>query len=299
MKSRFNMGLAAALVLTALAVVQPAMAQGSGAPSQSKALSETPYPNGPAPRDAAGHPDLTGFWKPIKEPGKPGGNIGKDEPGFKLPLTPAGEAALQFNLNHVVDPEARCILGGIPRHNASGLPFEVLQTPQRLAFLYVYTTHRLIPIDGRPVDPDPDPRFFGNPVGHWEGDTLVINTNGLHDSADGQIWIDENGNPTSDKTTVVERWTRPDANTIHLEMVITDPKYYIRPLHFSRSWSRGLPGQGLTEYACNETLTGADSIGPGPGPILANGNRGYEKTDLPDVPPGPEFYDAPQPKAKK
>jgi hypothetical protein len=287
----------AAVAFAALACVQPALAQGSGAPSRSNPLSETPYPLGPTPRGLDGKPDLTGFWKPVREPGKPGGNIGKDEPGFKLPFTKAGEAALQYNLTKVVDPEALCILGGIPRHNASGLPFEILHTPQRAAFLYLYTTHRIIPIDGRPVDPDPDPRFFGNPVGSWDGDTLVIRTNGLRDSADGQVWIDENANPTSDQTTVVERWTRPDSNTIHLDMVITDPKYYTRPIKFSRTWTRGLPGEGLTEYACNESATGRDSIGPGPGPIRPDGTRGYETEKLPEVPPGPEFYD--QPKAKK
>ena len=294
----------AALALLPFAATQPASAQGSGSPARSKPLSDTPYPLGPTPRLPDGHPDLTGFWKPIREAGKPGGNIGKDEPGFKLPFTKAGEAALHYNLTKVVDPEARCILGGIPRHNASGLPFEILHTPQRAAFLYVYSTHRLIPIDGRTVDPDPDPRFFGNPVGAWDGDTLVIRTNGLRDSADGQVWIDENANPTSDQTTVVERWTRPDSNTIHLDMAITDPKYYARPIHFSRTWTRGLPGEGLTEYACNETTTGQDSIGPGPGAIGPDGNRGYAKQDLPAVPPGPEFYDqpraksAPKPKAK-
>lgn len=288
---------AVTLALTALACVHGALAQGAGSPGTAKALSKTPYPLGPAPRAADGKPDLTGFWKPIREPGKPGGNIGKDEPGFKLPFTKAGEAALQFNLTKVVDPEALCILGGIPRHNASGLPFEILQTHERAAFLYFYTTHRIIPIDGRPVDPDPDPRFIGNPVGSWDGDALVIRTNGLRDSADGQIWIDENANPTSDQTTVVERWTRPDSNTLHLDMVITDPKYYTRPIHFSRSWTRGLPGEGLTEYACDESTTGRESLGPGPGAIRADGTRGYDIEKLPATPPGPEFYD--QPKAKK
>ncbi|MGZ6027575.1 MAG: hypothetical protein ACXWKU_21370, partial [Caulobacteraceae bacterium] len=224
--------------------------------------------------------------------GKPGGNMGKDYPGFQLPFTPEGEKIHQFNLTKVVDPEAVCILGGIPRHNASGLPFEILATPSRTAFLYLYTTHRLIPVDGRPVDPDPDPRFFGNPVGAWEGDTFVVRTNGLRDSADGKIWLDENGDPTSDKTTVLERWTRPDSNTIHLEMTINDPKYYREPIHFQRTWTRGLPGEGLTEYACNETSTGQDTIGPGPGYIGPDGNRGYPPGSvLPKTPPGPDAYD--------
>lgn len=283
--------LASAVAAGALLLAGPGLAQGSGSPAISKPTSTTPYPVGPTPRLADGHPDLSGFWKPVKEKGKPGGNMGKDYPGFKLPFTPEGEKIHQFNLTQVVDPEAVCILGGIPRHNASGLPFEILATPTRTAFLYLYTTHRLIPVDGRPVDPDPDPRFFGNPVGSWDGDTFVIRTNGLRDSAQGKVWLDENGDPTSDQTTVVERWTRPDSNTLHLEMTINDPKYYREPIHFQRTWTRGLPGEGLTEYACNETSTGQDAIGPGPGYIGPDGNRGYPPGSvLPKTPPGPDAY---------
>jgi hypothetical protein len=292
MKQTTALAAASAAVLAALTLNGPGLAQGSGSPAIGKPTSTTPYPAGPAPRLADGHPDLSGFWKPVKEPGKPGGNMGKDEPGFKLPFTKAGEAALQYDLTKVVDPEALCILGGIPRHNASGLPFEILATPTRTAFLYLYTTHRLIPVDGRPVDPDPDPRFFGNPVGSWDGEVFVIRTNGLRDSAEGKIWLDENGNPTSDQTTVVERWTRPDSNTLHLEMTIDDPKYYTRPLHFQRTWKRGLPGEGLTEYASNETSTGQADIGPGPGFIRADGSRGYDPAaKLPDTPPGLDAYE--------
>jgi hypothetical protein len=193
-------GAAYAVALGALALCASAHAQTKPAPSappssdlnESNILGQEPTgPSKPAPRGLDGHPDLTGYWKPIRVKGKPGGNIGKDEPGFKLPFTPAGEAALQYNLTKTVDPEAVCILGGIPRHNASGLPFEILHTPQRLATLYVYNTHRWVWIDGRAPDPDPEPRYFGNAVGHWDGDTLVVESNGFKDSKDGKLWIDE------------------------------------------------------------------------------------------------------------
>jgi hypothetical protein len=111
---------------------------------------------GPTPRAADGHPDLSGFWKGSPAT-TPVGNIGKDLPGFKLPLTPAGAAALQHNLTATVDPESLCIIGGIPRHSASALPFEIVQNSNRVLFLYLYTYFRLIPVDGRPHDPDPDP----------------------------------------------------------------------------------------------------------------------------------------------
>src|SRR6266446_5554819 len=79
-----------------------------------------------APRTADGHPDLSGYWKGTRDT-VPVGNMAKDLPGLKLPLTPAGEAALQHNLTATIDPESLCIIGGITRHNASGLPFEIVQ----------------------------------------------------------------------------------------------------------------------------------------------------------------------------
>ncbi|MGZ6038918.1 MAG: hypothetical protein ACXWKR_09620 [Phenylobacterium sp.] len=248
-------------------------------------------PVAPTPRLPDGHPDLTGYWKGLHEPGKPGGNIGKDLPGFKLPFTPAGERAHEYNLTKTIDPEALCILGGIPRHDASALPFEVLHTPKRLAFLYLYTTYRFIPLDGRPREEDPDPKYFGNPVGTWDGDTLVIDSVGFKDSKDGKLWIDENGDPQSDAAHVVERWTRPDAAHIHVEIRIDDPKYYTRPFTFSRTWVLGRPGEGLSEYACSENNIDARHLGPGPGPIGPDGNRGYQVPRLPANPPSPDFYD--------
>lgn len=297
--------IAAGAVLAVLAPQAPAFAQTALAQARQPAppssdltassiIGQEPTgPSKPTPRGLDGHPDLTGYWKPLRTKGKPGGNIGKDQPGFKLPFTPAGEKALQYNLTQTVDPEAVCILGGIPRHNASGLPFEILHTPKRLATLYVYNTHRWVWIDGRKQDEDPEPRYFGNGVGHWEGDTLVVESAGFKDSKDGKLWIDENGNPQSEKTGVVERWSRPDFDHISLHMTIDDPVYYTKPFTFERTWVHGKPGEGLTEYACNENNIDAHHIGPGPGPIGPDGNRGagYDGKPLPDVPPPPEFYD--------
>ncbi len=64
------------------------------------------------PRGPDGKPELTGFWRPLREPGKPGGNLGKDEPDFKLPFNERGQRAQLYTQNHTVDPEAQCVLGG-------------------------------------------------------------------------------------------------------------------------------------------------------------------------------------------
>ncbi len=241
------------------------------AAAQRGATKAPPVSTRPAPRAADGHPDLSGYWKNM--PGTtPVGNIGKDLPGFKLPLTPAGEAALQHNLTATIDPESLCIPGGIPRHNGSGLPFEVLQTSKKVAFLYFYTYYRLIPITNRRHSEDPDPTYFGEELGHWEGDTLVIDSIGFKDE---KVWIDENANPHSDKLHVVERWTRPDEGHIHVETLIDDPKFYTRPFTYSRTWIAGGPDDQLEEYACSENNIDKEHLGFGPGPIRPDGTRGY------------------------
>ena len=228
--------------------------------------------NRPTPRTGDGHPDLSGYWKGTRDT-HPVGNIGKDLPGFKLPLTPAGQAALQHNLTATIDPESLCIIGGIPRHNGSGLPFEVLQGSKKIAFLYLYNYFRLIPIDpSRKHSADPDPTFFGEELGRWDGDTLVIDSIGFKDD---KVWIDENANPHSDALHVVERWTRPDGDHIHVETLIEDPKFYSRPFTYSRTWVVGQPDEETKEFSCSENNADVGHLGFGPGPIRPNGERGY------------------------
>src|SRR6516162_4934167 len=262
--------IGAAISLVALCCVaahaQPA--------SQKAGKKAAPAPSTkPAPKTPDGHPDLSGYWKNM--PGTtPIGNLGKDLPGFKLPFTPAGEAALQHNLTATIDPESLCIIGGIPRHNGSGLPFEVLQTSKKVAFLYFYSYYRLIPIDSsRKHSEDPEPSFFGEELGRWDGDTLVIDSTAFKDE---KVWIDENANPHSDALHVVERWTRPDEGHIHVETLIEDPKFYTRPFNYSRTWIAGSPGEELHEYSCSENNVDKEHLGFGPGPIRKDGTRGYE-----------------------
>lgn len=250
---------------------------------------EASAPRGPTPRTPDGHPDLSGYWKGSRAT-HPVGNIGKDLPGFKLPLTPAGEAALQYNLTHTIDPESRCIIGGIPRHSASALPFEIVQSKNRVVFLYLYTYFREVPFDVHQHTPDPDPSYFGDHIGWWEGDTFVIDSIGFKSS---NMWIDENANPQSDAMHAVERWSRPDYGHIHLDLTVDDPKYYTHPFKYSRTWILGKPGEHLKEYVCAENNLDLAHLRPGPGPIRKDGTRGYDAPPLPAVPPPPPAsYDA-------
>jgi hypothetical protein len=295
-------GAAALLCLAAAATFStpppaapaPAASGGKGhEPSELEAdflfADEAHAAHGPAPRAPDGHPDLSGFWKGSRAT-RPVGNIGKDLPGFKLPLTPAGQTALEHNLSQTIDPEALCIIGGIPRHSASALPFEIVQNGAHVVFLYMYTYFRSIPFNVRQHPEDPDPAFFGDHIGWWDGDTFVIDTVALKAAP---IWIDENANPQSDAMHATERWTRPDAGHLHLTLTIDDPKFYTQRFTYQRTWIAGRPGEGLKEYSCSENNVDRPHLGPGPGPIRADGTRGYNVPPLPAVPPPPpSSYDA-------
>ena len=126
------------------------------------------------PRLADGHPSFTGYWRLQREPGKPDGNLGKDRPGFTLPYTEAGREQLAFNKTQTIDPEARCLISGIPRLLTSVLPFEILHTQERIGMFYYLSWHRLTWLDGRSLDANPDSHYLGNSAGNWDGDTLVI-----------------------------------------------------------------------------------------------------------------------------
>ena len=79
--------------------------------------------------------------------------------------SPRGEAAHKYNGEHTVDPESRCLPGGLPREDAGDGGFQLLQVSNNTVFLYQYGTFRLVPTDGRKHTEDPDPAYFGEEIG--------------------------------------------------------------------------------------------------------------------------------------
>jgi len=210
------------------------------------------------PRASDGRPDLSGFWRgPLLR------NMDKNIPGgFTAIFTPAGAAAYQHNLTATINPEGLCLFAGIPRASISGVPFEIVQSPTRIAWLYeLMWTFRSIPVDGRPVPDAPEPSFFGTPVGRWDGESLVIESRGFKEE---QSWLDDDAHPHSDAMRVVERWWRPDADHLNHEITVTDPKYYTRPFTFDRVFTPMPAGQELIEFACNENNRDLPRLGFGP-----------------------------------
>lgn len=222
----------------------------------------------PTPRTPDGTPDFSGVWD-----GHGGAYLNKEIPGGKLPYSPAGLAAYRYNMTKFPDPQSLCIIIGQPRADLDNRPFEIVQDSTRVAFLYERdATFRVIRIDGSPHPPDPDPTFFGDAIGHWKGDTLVVDVTALKGQKE---WADNVGHPHSDDARLTERWSRPDKNHLLLDLTMNDPTDYTQALHVTRTF-RLQSWQGVGEEACAENNIDEEHLGPGLG--TRDGSRGFDKS---------------------
>lgn len=227
---------------------------------------------GPTPRTPEGKPDLSGAWD-----GR-GVNLASVFPGRQLPYTADGEAAYQYNLTKAIDPQSLCIIIGEPRADVDGRPFEIVQNSTRVAFLFERdASRRVIRIDGSEHPKDPEPSFFGDAIGRWDGDTLVVDVVGLKGQ---KVWADNFGHPHSETAHLIERWSRPDADTLRLVLTIDDPKYYTKPITVTRTL-RSQPWDVVDEEACDENNIDRDHLGPGLG--TKDGSRGFDRNSSGNV----------------
>jgi hypothetical protein len=203
-------------------------------------------PGGPAPRTADGHPDLTGNWQPnaIRQ------NVDLVGSGVDVPMLPAALALYKKHKESLSkdDPEARCLPPGVPRTNTTPYPWTIVQTPQFIVIVYEGGAHvwRKIFMDGRKHDPTVELTWLGDSIGHWDGDTLVVETVGQNDIT----WIDQSGIPHSTDMKVTERFTRTDFGHLEVVHIIDDPKTFSKPWTFTTHPSL-LKGE-LIEYICQE-----------------------------------------------
>ena len=195
----------------------------------------------PAPRAADGHADLSGVWnKRLVQ-----NTAAMAEP---LPFTAEGLKAFNDVWNHI-DPTSKCKFPGVPRVNTSPYPFQIVQLPDKVIFLYEYMHNfRVIYTDGRTHRPTWEPSLLGDSIGKWDGDTLVIDTVNLTD----RTWLDDHGNRHSDALHVTERWRRVSANQLSYEETIDDPKFYTKP--WTVGWLMPLAPKDwvIMEYACTD-----------------------------------------------
>jgi hypothetical protein len=239
----------ASLVATAPLGAQAPAATGSGAAPGARARSNTQSdwpPTGPAPHTADGKPDLSGNWEPnaIRQ------NVDMVGSGVQVPFQSWAEALYKERKGNISkdDPEARCLPPGVPRMSTTPYPFRIVQTPALTVIVYEGGAHvwRQIFTDGRGHSADPNPSWLGESIGHWEGDTFVVDTVGLN----GKTWIDESGLPTTDALHVTEKFHRIDLGHMDIEHTVDDPKAYTKPWTFT-THPRMLKGE-LIEYICQE-----------------------------------------------
>jgi hypothetical protein len=153
------------------------------------------------------------------------------------PMTPWGEAQFKaarssfgdhpYPLNEVNDPlYHNCAPPGVPRIYLHPTPVQIVAAPGELIMLFEYDfIRRQIFIDGRPHDKTFGPMWMGDSIGHWEGDTLVVDTVNFNT----KTWLDRMGHPHSDALHVIERFRRPDHEHLALDITIDDPKAYSKP----------------------------------------------------------------------
>jgi len=127
---------------------------------------------------------------------------------------------------HKDDPHARCMPPNVPRVYTLPHIQKIVQTPGLLIILDEFNaSYRQIFLDGRPLPEDPQPAWNGYSTGHWEGDTLVVQTIGFRDD----LWLDMNGNPMTDAAKMTERIRRPNFGTLEIELTVDDSKAYTKP----------------------------------------------------------------------
>jgi len=224
-------------------------------------LGQTPAPK-PAgyavPRTPDGKPDFRGIWQARNTAAYDiqdhAGNLGMPGGrgvvvGGEIPYLPAAAEKKKENFKNRAtrDPLSQCYMAGIPRLMYLPFPFQIFQGPGWVAVLSEYAhSYRFIKTDGSAHLTDLD-FWMGDPRGHWEGNTLVIDSVSFND----QTWFDMTGNFHSEKLHTIERIARTDADTLAYEVTIEDPKTFSKPWKMSMPLYRNKEKDAqILEYEC-------------------------------------------------
>ncbi|HVY67104.1 MAG TPA: hypothetical protein VHH11_20005 [Gammaproteobacteria bacterium] len=223
----------------------------------------------PAPRTADGHPDFTGVWDRTgpgglnpdfdalqsKDGGPPQATFWSLGAGIRggLPYQPLAAAlrAERMANNQKNNPDAHCLPMGLMQLHLHPQPRKMVQTPGLIVIMYEGNQGlRQIFLDGRPLpklDEDLQPWWYGYSTGHWEGDTLVVETVGFRDD----VWLDVQGSPLTGRGKMTERFKRLDYGHLQIDVTIEDPSAYTHPFTV-RVNQKLAPDTQLIEFICNE-----------------------------------------------
>lgn len=217
------------------------------------------------PRTQNGKPDLSGVWAGPGFTYKPGAkfssipdprNIDFGETG--LPFKPGGEELWKRKPNGDLlhdDPTALCLPWGFPAEPILPRAQQFFLTPQALVIIYEdFRMYRIIPLDGRPHPKDLEESYMGHSVGHWEGDTLVVDVVGL------KAWeSDARDHMHTEQAHYIERFRRTGPDTMSYELTTDDPGIFTRP--WTKSWTMHLkPDWELLEEVCEDNNLDVDLI---------------------------------------
>jgi hypothetical protein len=219
----------------------------------------------PAPRAPDGKPDLTGVWHlqttrqetsltPVPTPAQGGvsytNNIFRDVKPEDVPEKPeaANLRAERMKSGTRPNPSVFCLPMGIPVNNFVVEVVKFIQAPKEIVVIYeVDGSYRQIYTDGRPLPKDMSPSWLGYSTAHWDGDTLVVETEGFND----RTWLDMIGHSHSEALHLTERYHRRDYGHMDVEMTFNDPVMYTRP--FTIKFTHALiPDSDILEAYCNE-----------------------------------------------
>jgi hypothetical protein len=203
----------------------------------------------PAQKTSYGKVDLSGFWMP-ENPVKHLLNFAADMKEADIPLKPAARTLYNQRIenNGKDHPGATCLPSGIPEKDSIPDGHKIVQTEDLTLFLYESRTiYRQVFTDGRPLPKNAQPTWMGYSIGHWEGDTFVVETIGQN----GRTWLDMKGLPASPAIRVIERFSRPDIGHMDIEVTIDDPESYTKPWKVNLRWML-LPDTDLIESICEE-----------------------------------------------
>jgi len=193
--------------------------------------------SGPTPRTADGKPDLTGvWWRPATvDPGKP----------EWLPF--AQKIARERTENNRKDaPKGKCMPSPLL---FLGPLYEFVQTKSILVEISDDDNpgfHQIY-LDGRSHPKEPDPLWYGDSIGHWEGDTLVVDRVNFID----EVWLDGGNHPHTDKLHIIERYRRPDLGHLETEITVEDPGILAKPWTMKQV-SDLAPKETVREFICEE-----------------------------------------------
>jgi hypothetical protein len=219
------------------------------------ACAQSEKPRASPSSSSASIPDISGVWTPGPGSGNGGNIFRRDE---EPPMTPWGQARFNehkpsFGPRAVAqsnNPTFDCYPPGVPQVYFYPLLVELVQLPNKVIQIFEYDhTIRYIYTDGRPHPPAEEwtPTYMGHSIGHYEGDTLVVDTVGFND----KTWLDRVGHAHSDQMHLIERFRRVDHDTLQISMTIEDPKTYTRVgagqfvYKFQPKWDVG-------EYVCQD-----------------------------------------------